>query len=154
MVRRRRQGTVAGPISVGNRPIHDVQSQFDHHHQAAVIGLFPVINRYVGNLPPMPDYPAPVVRNAGTECELSMLLWIMPPPRAGGFPVTNPQHLVAATLWSRGHQVVRPNGSGAGSCAPGPPTRWGFSSGQGLGGHQPEAGNRRFTEPIVSAGVP
>jgi hypothetical protein len=32
------------------------------------------MNRYVGNLPPMPDvfpdYPAPVVRNAGTEREL------------------------------------------------------------------------------------
>jgi hypothetical protein len=33
--------------------------------QAAIIALFRVINRYVGNLPPMPgvfpDYPAPVV---------------------------------------------------------------------------------------------
>ena len=42
-------------------------------NQAAIIALFRVINRYVGNLPPMPgvlpDYPAPVVRNtdAGTE---------------------------------------------------------------------------------------
>ena len=37
-------------------------------NQAAIIALFRVINRYVGNLPPMPgvfpDYPAPVVRNA------------------------------------------------------------------------------------------
>jgi putative SOS response-associated peptidase YedK len=44
--------------------------------------------------PPMlgvfPDYPAPVVRNAGTERELIMMRWGMPPPpRAGGFPVTN-----------------------------------------------------------------
>jgi hypothetical protein len=35
--------------------------------QAAIIGLFRVINCYVGNLAPMlgvfPDYPAPVVRN-------------------------------------------------------------------------------------------
>ena len=35
-------------------------------NQAAIIGLFRVINRYVGNLPPMPgvfpDYPAPVRR--------------------------------------------------------------------------------------------
>jgi hypothetical protein len=34
-------------------------------NQAAIIALFRVINRYVGNLPPMPgvfpDYPAPVV---------------------------------------------------------------------------------------------
>jgi putative SOS response-associated peptidase YedK len=54
--------------------------------------LFRVINRYVGNLPPMPgvfpDYPAPVVRNAGAERELTMR-WGMPPPRAGGPPVTN-----------------------------------------------------------------
>jgi hypothetical protein len=37
-----------------------------------------------------PDYPAPVVRNAGGERELTMMRWGMPPPpRAGGFPVTN-----------------------------------------------------------------
>src|SRR5215813_8514427 len=34
-------------------------------NQAAMIALFRVINRYVGNLPPMPgvfpDYPAPVI---------------------------------------------------------------------------------------------
>ena len=61
-------------------------------NQAAIIALFRVINRYVGNLPPMPgvfpDYPAPVVRNAGAERELTMR-WGMPPPRAGGPPVTN-----------------------------------------------------------------
>jgi hypothetical protein len=36
-------------------------------NQAAIAGLFRVINRYVGNLAPMPgvfpDYPAPVIRN-------------------------------------------------------------------------------------------
>ena len=47
-------------------------------NQAAIIALFRVSNRYVGNLPPIPgvfpDYPAPVIRNvksAGTapnEC--------------------------------------------------------------------------------------
>jgi putative SOS response-associated peptidase YedK len=63
-------------------------------NQAAIIALFRVMNRYVGNLPPMPgvfpDYPAPVVRNAGTEREMVMMRWGMPPPpRAGGFPVTN-----------------------------------------------------------------
>ena len=40
-------------------------------NQAAIIALFRVINRYVGNLPPMPgvfpDYPAPVIRNAGPD---------------------------------------------------------------------------------------
>jgi putative SOS response-associated peptidase YedK len=61
-------------------------------NQAAIIALFRVLN--VGNLPPMPgvfpDYPAPVIRNAGPERELTMMRWGMPPPpRAGGYPVTN-----------------------------------------------------------------
>jgi hypothetical protein len=55
---------------------------------------FRVLNRYVGNLPPMPgvfpDYPAPVVRKAGTERELTMMRRGMPPPpKFGGPPVTN-----------------------------------------------------------------
>ena len=63
-------------------------------NQEAIRALFHVINRYVGNLPPMPgvfpDYPAPVVRNAGDERELIMMRWGMPsPPRTGGPPVTN-----------------------------------------------------------------
>jgi len=63
-------------------------------NQAAIIALFRVINRYVGNLPPMPgvfpDYPAPVVRNADGEREMTMMRWGMPPPpRTGGPPVTN-----------------------------------------------------------------
>jgi len=52
------------------------------------------MNRYVGNLPPMPgvfpDYPAPVVRNVSNDRELMMMRWGMPPsPRTGGPPVTN-----------------------------------------------------------------
>jgi putative SOS response-associated peptidase YedK len=52
------------------------------------------MNRYVGNLAPMPgvfpDYPAPVVRNADAERELVMMRWGMPPPpRTGDPPVTN-----------------------------------------------------------------
>jgi hypothetical protein len=51
-------------------------------NQAAIIALFRVINRYVGNLPPMPgvfpDYPAPVVSNVGAERELTMMRWGMP----------------------------------------------------------------------------
>jgi putative SOS response-associated peptidase YedK len=63
-------------------------------NQAAIIGLFRVINRYVGKLPPMPgvfpDYPAPVVRNVRADRELTMMRWGMPPPlRTGGPPVTN-----------------------------------------------------------------
>jgi putative SOS response-associated peptidase YedK len=63
-------------------------------NQAAIIALFRVVNRYVGNLPPMPgvlpDYPAPVVRNASADRELTMMRWGMPPPpKLGGPPVTN-----------------------------------------------------------------
>jgi putative SOS response-associated peptidase YedK len=63
-------------------------------NQAAIIALFRVANRYVGNLAPMPgvfpDYPAPVVRNTDTGRELAMMRWGMPPPpRTGGPPVTN-----------------------------------------------------------------
>jgi putative SOS response-associated peptidase YedK len=63
-------------------------------NRAAIAALFRVMNRYVGNLPPMPgvfpDYPAPVVRNAGGEREMVLMRWGMPPPpRTGGPPVTN-----------------------------------------------------------------
>ena len=63
-------------------------------NQAAIINLFRVINRYVGNLAPMPgvfpDYPAPVVRNSGGELEMTMMRWGMPPPpRTDGPPITN-----------------------------------------------------------------
>jgi putative SOS response-associated peptidase YedK len=48
-------------------------------NQAAIIALFRVINRYVGNLAPMPgvfpDYPAPVIRNTNTGTELTMMRW-------------------------------------------------------------------------------
>jgi putative SOS response-associated peptidase YedK len=63
-------------------------------NQEAIRALFRVVNRYVGNLPPMPgvfpDYPAPVVRNVGADRELTMMRWGMPPPpRTGGPLVTN-----------------------------------------------------------------
>jgi putative SOS response-associated peptidase YedK len=67
-------------------------------NQAAIIALFRVVNRYVGNLPPMPgvfpDFPAPVVRNVRTDRELSMMRWGMPPPPK--FSYQHPQHVVAA----------------------------------------------------------
>jgi putative SOS response-associated peptidase YedK len=63
-------------------------------NQEAIQRLFRVINRYVGNLPPMPgvfpDYPAPVVRDAGDAREMVLMRWGMPPPpKTGGPPVTN-----------------------------------------------------------------
>ena len=53
-----------------------------------------MVNRYVGNLAPMPgvfpDYPAPVIRNAGAERELILTRWGMPPPpNVGGPTITN-----------------------------------------------------------------
>jgi len=63
-------------------------------NQAAIGALFRVVNRYVGNLAPMPgvfpDYPAPAIRNTATGTELTTMRWGMPPPpRTGGPPVTN-----------------------------------------------------------------
>src|SRR5712664_1627496 len=55
-------------------------------NQAAIIALFRVVNRYVGNLAPMPgvfpDYPAPVIRNTDTGTDIATMRW-------GGPPVTN-----------------------------------------------------------------
>jgi putative SOS response-associated peptidase YedK len=62
-------------------------------NQEAIRGLFRKVNRYVGNLAPMPgvfpDYPPPVIRNTdeGEGRELAMMRWGMPPPpRTGGPP--------------------------------------------------------------------
>ena len=64
--------------------------------QEAIRQTFRKLNRYVGNLAPMPgvfpDYSAPVIRNTeeGESRELVMMRWGMPPPpRTGGPPVTN-----------------------------------------------------------------
>jgi hypothetical protein len=46
-------------------------------NQAAIVALFRRMNRYVGNLPPMPgvfpDYPAPVIRNSGEAQEMVLM---------------------------------------------------------------------------------
>jgi putative SOS response-associated peptidase YedK len=51
-------------------------------NQAAIIALFRVVNRYVGNLEPMPavfpDYQAPIVRNGADGRELATVRWGMP----------------------------------------------------------------------------
>ena len=71
-------------------------------NQEAIIRLFRVINRYVGNLAPMPgvfpDYPAPVIRNTEGGREMAMMRWGMPSPpahgRSGGHE--HPQHVLTA----------------------------------------------------------
>ena len=50
-------------------------------NQEAIRALFRVVNRYVGNLPPMPgvfpDYPA-LIRNSETGTEMVTMRWGMP----------------------------------------------------------------------------
>jgi putative SOS response-associated peptidase YedK len=80
-----------------------VQSLKHHQNQAAIIALFRVINRWVGNLPPIagviPDYPAPVVCNTDNGTELVTMRWGMPPPlpKIGGPPVTNIRNTTSPT---------------------------------------------------------
>ena len=56
-------------------------------NQAAIIALFRVVNRYVGNLAPMPgvfpDYKAPIVRNGAEGRELATARWGMPSSSEG-----------------------------------------------------------------------
>jgi hypothetical protein len=49
----------------------------NHHQTGCHRGALRRSQRYVGDLPPMPrispDYPAPVVRNSGSEREMTMM---------------------------------------------------------------------------------
>jgi putative SOS response-associated peptidase YedK len=60
-------------------------------NQAAIIALFRVINRYVGNLPPMPgvfpEYPAPVIGDTEAGREMVMMRSCNPPPPRASVPV-------------------------------------------------------------------
>ena len=59
-------------------------------NQAAIIALFRVINRYVGNLPRCPASSRTTRLPWCADRELTMMRWGMPPPpRVGGPPVTN-----------------------------------------------------------------
>jgi putative SOS response-associated peptidase YedK len=70
-------------------------------NQEAIRALFRVMNRYVGNLPPMPGVfliIPPVIRNAGDGRELVMMRWGMPPPPRTSAAASDqyPQHFFAA----------------------------------------------------------
>jgi len=71
-------------------------------NQAAISALFRVINRYVGNLAPMPgvfpDYPAPVIRNTEGGREMAMMRWEHAATAAhtGFARHQHPQHVVTA----------------------------------------------------------
>ena len=82
-------------------------------NQAAIIALFRVMNRYVGNLPPMPgvfpDYAAPVIRNAGDDREMVLMRWGMPPPSTKpGPPITNIRNTSSRTLARLAQQACEP----------------------------------------------
>ncbi len=66
-------------------------------NQAATIALFRKVNRYVGNLAPMPGVFPDFIRNAGGELEMTMMRWGMPPRRApAAARRQHPQHVIAA----------------------------------------------------------
>jgi putative SOS response-associated peptidase YedK len=78
-------------------------------NQAAISALFWVVNRYVGNLAPMPgvfpDYKAPIVRNAAEGRELSTARW--------GIRRGEPDHLrsfaIRRDMTWRYHRRSKPN---------------------------------------------
>jgi putative SOS response-associated peptidase YedK len=85
---------LARPVSESKAGPDDVQSLFDHHksggHNRAFPCGEPLRRQPAGNAGVFPDCPAPVIRNAGADRELTMMRWGMPPPpKFGGPPVTN-----------------------------------------------------------------
>src|SRR6202790_1769163 len=75
-------------------------------NQAAIIALFRVVNRYVGNLAPMPgvfpDYKAPIVRNGADGRELATARWGMPSSSKALMDATKKR---AEKLQAKGKQV-------------------------------------------------
>jgi putative SOS response-associated peptidase YedK len=75
-------------------------------NQAAIIALFRVVNRYVGNLAPMPgvfpDYKAPIVRSGAEGPELATARWGMPSSQHALLEATKKR---AAKLEAKGKPV-------------------------------------------------
>jgi putative SOS response-associated peptidase YedK len=75
-------------------------------NQAAIITLFRVVNRYVGNLAPMlgvfPDYKAPIVRAGAEGRELATTRWGMPSSQHALMEATKKR---AAKLEAKGKPV-------------------------------------------------
>ena len=75
-------------------------------NQAAISALFRVVNRYVGNLAPMPgvfpDYTAPIVRTGAEGRELATARWGMPSSAHALMEATKQR---AAKLEARGKPV-------------------------------------------------
>ena len=79
-------------------------------NQAAIIALFRVINRYVGNLPPMPgvfaDCPAPVIRNTDNGTEMVTMRWDMA-ASGGAVPAVIKVTYLAGTSVEYRHRLFR-----------------------------------------------
>jgi putative SOS response-associated peptidase YedK len=91
-------------------------------NQAAIIALFRVVNRYVGNLAPMPgvfpDYKAPIVRNAAESRELATARWGMPSSSKALMDATKKRAETVPDQWSPERQRetgLRRNPRAAGS---------------------------------------
>jgi putative SOS response-associated peptidase YedK len=85
-------------------------------NQAAISALFRVVNRYVGNLAPMPsvfpDYKAPIVRNGAAGRELATARWGMPSSSKALMDATKKR---AEKLQAKGKgkfQGIAPDGAG------------------------------------------
>jgi putative SOS response-associated peptidase YedK len=75
-------------------------------NRAAIAGLFRHMNRYVGNLAPMPgvfpDYQAPVIRSTGQAQELVLMRrGMVPPPRTSGPAVSRLDRLARSASKSK-----------------------------------------------------
>ena len=89
--------------------------------------------RYVGNLLPMPgvfpDYPAPVVRNAGAERELILMRWGMPPAtanrRAAGHNIRNTSFILVSGFGSGAYSAKLLNGTRQRFSGFSQPRQWG-----------------------------
>jgi hypothetical protein len=86
-------------------------------NHAAIIALFRVVNRYVGNLAPMPgmfpDYKAPIVRTGAEGRELATARWGMPSSQHALMDATKKR---ASKLEAKGKPVdfkrLLPDGAG------------------------------------------
>ena len=108
-------GLAAAPSS--NRPLTMCNLYSITTNQAAIIALFRVVNRYVGNLAPMPgvfpDYKAPIVRNGAEGRELATARWGMPSSSKALMDATKKR---AEKLQAKGKtgrlQGIAPDGAG------------------------------------------
>src|SRR6201996_2317370 len=86
-------------------------------NQAAISALFRVVNRYVGNLAPMPgvypDYKAPIVRNGAEGRELATARWGMPSSSKALMDATKEAGRKAGSQGQAGRlQRIAPDGAG------------------------------------------